>query len=336
MGTPPSPTIGLPGLPNTLAPQLLNQLPAPPEVLHGQLLQLMGQVGDMVVTGKGQLEQFTTDGKAATVTFAPSPVFSDKYRRGTEGTFDQGPLTTTFTGRLTKKVNWLGTIMVAAKDGVTLIPPADRGYVWEAIHAASNAKLERVFVVPVPNGYGVNVSIKSEASGGGITGVISKLTQIFLGIGPSYVSQTGRTIIGGYWTQQYLVLEEDPTGMDFSIDLVTPPAQKAAGVIPLTPPASPAVAEQVAEARRASVEAAEAILAMRREREKLEVTVTVPTQRVVTKKVRCEREEFIRVATGKKVTTCLGPNGSYTTFEVSTETATGKAERTMETPSEKK
>ena len=237
----------------------------------------------------------------------------------------------TFTARFSDKVRWLGTVMVISKPGVTLLPPADKKYVWEAINSSSTKNLSEVIVVPVPKGYGVNVGIASEASGGGLATSIAKITTLFLGIGPSFSSQSGTTMPTGSWSQQYIVLEKDPDGMLFSIDMVTPPKPAVAQ--------PDLAAQRIDEARKtAALEAkayASALTQIRQERDKLALTLTVPTDKVTKRPVKCKMETYKDKA-GKDVTMCPGStSGYYIATDVTHELVTGHSE-TVTPPEVKK
>ncbi len=267
LGSQPSPAIGLSGLPGSLPPQLLNQLPPPSYLLHGRLLELTAQFGDVVISGAKDAAQVTTDGKVATVTFAPSPQFA-KYRAETSAGKEH--LIARFSSRYAGNVRWLGTVMVSSKPGVVLLPPADRQFVWEALNAASNVSLKEVIIVPVPQGYGVTVGVTSDANAGGLSTSLAKITSLFLGIGPSFSTQSGTTMPTGTWSQQYIVLEEDADGIKFSIDMVTPPPKQAQ--------VADTTGVEVALARKAAAEQAKAIAdALERiGKQRLALEVSVP------------------------------------------------------------
>ncbi len=233
-GAPPSPVVGLPSLAGSSPPPLFGQLPPPSYVLFGRLLDITSKFEDVVITGKDDLQQFTLDTKTASATFAPSPQFLRYKKASTAGCSGDDSfrvfcpdathtLAATFKSRYSGNVRWLGTVMVSSKNGAVLIPPADKQFVWEVVRNSSTAKLGSVLIVPVPQGYGVNVGVTNEGSAIGITSTLAKIASIFIGIGPSFSTQSGTTMVTGSWSQQYLVLEEDPNGIPFAIDLVTPP-----------------------------------------------------------------------------------------------------------------
>ena len=228
-GAPASPAVGFPGLAGSTAPPLLQQMPPPPYVLFGRLLDLTTQFGDMEVTGPNDLVQFKLETGVAVATFAPSPRFI-RYKKPVPGcgssdnvfcVLDTKPLTARFSAQYKGNVNWLGSVYVSSKPGAVFVPPADKQVVWNIINENSSADLRRVIIVPVPQGYGINVGVTSDGSALGISGTLSKLFSVFVGIGPSLSTQSGTTMVAGTWSQQYLVLEEDKNGMMFSIDLLT-------------------------------------------------------------------------------------------------------------------
>ena len=245
-----APVVGFPGLAQSSPPSLFS-VNSPSYVLFGRLLDLTAQFGDTVITGKDDVAQITTDGgDIATVTFAPSPHFV-KYR-GNGANHDARTLSARFTSRFKGNVEWLGSVIVTSKKGATMVPPQEKGFVWEAIKSASLPNLRDVIVVPVPQGYGVTVGVSHEGSGIGIASSLAKLATLFIGIGPSYTNQSGTTLPTGSWSMQFIVLREvsegDPSGIPFSIDLLTIPDQKGAGTErPNT------TADQVTQARETAV-----------------------------------------------------------------------------------
>lgn len=318
MGTQPSPTIGFPGLPGSLPPQLLNQQQPPPYVLYSRLLELTSQFGDIVITGKGQLTQQTTEGNNFTVTFAPSPQFI-RHKKESSAFGGQKALSATFSFRFSDTVKWLGTVLLSSKNGIVLIPSAGMQVVRDALEAASGPTLTEVVIVPVPHGYGVNVGVTSEGSAGGISSSLAKITSLFLGVGPSWSSQNGTTMPTGTWSQQYIVLERDPNGIPFSIDMVIPPIQPKVATLPVE-----SQVNQVAAARVVAVAQAQS-LADALMKARLALTVTIPTDRVITERVPCKTEEFVDTK-GNVVHMCRGPtNGSYGATKVIRETATGQS-----------
>lgn len=333
MGTPPSPTIGLTNLPNSLPPQLLSQLPAPPYVLYGRLLELTAQFGDIVITGKEELAQITVKEKISTVTFAPSPQFA-KYRKTSNLNWSEGNLSARFANTFNDRVNWLGTVIVSSKNGDTLMPTAAMQAVRNAIESSSSANLKEVVIIPIPDGYGVNVGVSSEANAGGLASSLAKITSIFLGIGPSWSTQSGTTMPTATWSQQYIVFEKDANGIPFSIERVTRQEEQKV-VTPTAPPV-----DEVAVAREAARKMAETqalVLAMKQLNEaKLALTVSVPTDRVVQKRVPCKLENFTD-ADGKKVSQCRGStSGFYNSTQVIRETAIGQSTVNAGTSSDKK
>ena len=316
-----SPVIGLPGLPQPASPQLLGQLPPPYYLLFRQLSEMTLQFGDMEVGSKEDVAQFTTDGKEASVTFATSPQFG-KYRKVANE--NRGNLTAKFTARWSGRVNWLGNVIVSSKNGVVMLPPADKGFVWEAIANASSGNLSRVIVVPVPHGFGVNVGIATDGSSFGLSTTFAKLLSIFVGIGPSASMQSGTTMPTGEWAQQYLVFEEDPNGIPFQIDMVTPREPEAKA------PPPPSI-DHVALARERAVAQAKEIAEQmeRMQKARLALEVTVPMERVVFDQKPCVMQEFTNSA-GEKVTMCPGSkSGSYRSPRIVKEVVKGNAETTF-------
>lgn len=311
-----SPVIGFPGLPSSAQPQLFPGMPVPSILLFGQLLQVTSQFGDTIISGEHDVTQVTHEGENATVVLATSPAFL-RYQGGTDNA--DRTLTARFASKYIGKVTLLGTIQVSSKEGKILLPPADKQYVWKALVNASSPSLKQVLVVPVPNSAGVTIGVRSDGNAVGISGVLSKIASVFLGIGPSYTSQNGSTMPTGIWSQQYLVFEEDEAGIPFSIDMVTPLAQQKAATLPVEPKV-----DQVAVARTAAIAQAQS-LADALAKARLALTITVPTDRVVTERVSCKTEEFTD-AKGNVVRMCRGPtNGSYGTTKVIRETATGQS-----------
>jgi hypothetical protein len=319
MGASPSPTIGLPVTPQSLPPPLVNQVPPPPYVLFRQLMELTTQFGDTVISGEEDVAQFTSNSDTASVTFATSPQFG---RHKKVSTWDTRavPLSARFTSQFKGKVNWLGTIMVSSKNGIVLLPPADKGFVWKAISTVSAPSLKEVIIVPMPQGYGINVGVKSEGSAFGLSSVVGKLLSVFIGIGPSFSVQDGTTMPTGTWSQQYIVLEEDQGGIPFAIDLVTPQEQKAANNASQPP-------DRVQLAREMAVKQAEALAdAMARLRQNTTITVNVPTNQVMHERKQCVMKEFTDSA-GRKVVMCEGSKtGSYGVTTVIPQTATGQVQ----------
>jgi hypothetical protein len=317
MGAPPSPTIGLPGIPQSLPPPLVNQVQPPPYVLFRQLMDLTTQFGDTVIRGEEDVAQFTSNNEIANVTFATSPQFG-RHKNPSTWNSRSVPLSARFTSQFRGKVNWLGTILVSSKNGIVLLPPADKGFVWKAINAVSAPSLKEVIIVPMPQGYGVNVGVKSEGSAFGLSSAVGKLLSVFIGIGPSFSVQDGTTMPTGTWSQQYIVLEEDQDGIPFAIDLVTPQEQKAANNASQPP-------DRVQLARDMAVKQAEALAeAMARVRQNTTLTVSVPTNQVMHERKPCVMKEFTD-ATGKKVVMCEGSkSGSYGVTKVIPQTATGQ------------
>ncbi len=221
MGSTPSPAIGLPANQGSSPTPLLGQVPPPPYVLFWRLIEETSKFGDIEITGKDDVAQWTMDTKTASVTFAPSPYFL-KFKKPSPESTPGRNLSAKFSTKFQGRVNWLGAVMFSSKNGALILPPADKGLVWEALEAVSHESLKRVVVVPVPHGAGVSVGVRSETSNFGISSALGKILSVFIGLGPSFSVQDGTTMPTGTWSQQYLVFEEDPNGIPFAIDLVTP------------------------------------------------------------------------------------------------------------------
>ncbi|HSE34547.1 MAG TPA: cell envelope integrity protein TolA [Candidatus Paceibacterota bacterium] len=213
----PSAVIGLPQHPMSAPPGIYDRLTVPPYALFGVLDRITAQFGEVEISDERDVAQVARENEDARVVFAPMPAF------GALKSFPASrPFSAVFTPKLEKRVRLVGSVFFQAKEGRTVLPPADKGHIVALLREVGG-HLGRTYVIAIPQGYGVVVGVENEGTTIGVSSVLSHLAQVFVGIGPTASAQDGVTRPIASWGQSYLVLVEDEAeGIPFRVELATP------------------------------------------------------------------------------------------------------------------
>lgn len=252
----PSAVVGLPQHPMSTPPGIYDRLTVPPYALFGVLDRITAQFGEVEISDERDVAQVARENEDARVVFAPMPAFG-----ALKSSPAPRPFSAVFTPKLEKRVRLVGSVFFQAKEGRTVLPPADKGHIVALLREVGG-HLGRTYVIAIPQGYGVVVGVQNEGSSIGISSAISHLASVFVGIGPSASSQDGVARPIAAWGQSYLVLVEDEdAGVPFHVELATPEmvgkaqaAEKAALVRAEESERARVTAEALAEAHRVAAE----------------------------------------------------------------------------------